>query len=148
MTYHIRKFYDVDDSYEFIYGNAMMQVQNFHVRWGWMAFPISLAVFALIFLISTIIMTRKDEPWKSSVLAMMYHSFNDDDRKTFGTMATLEEMKSEMQAREVVLVDDEQGNLLFKAKERRPRSHEIDNEKATHALTQGGNAFLEGLNAS
>jgi hypothetical protein len=50
---------------------------RFHVRWGWLAYPLAVVVIAIVFVIVTIIKSRHDEPWKASVVALMFHGFHD-----------------------------------------------------------------------
>ena len=66
------------------------------VRWGWLALPGTLLLFAIVFLAFTIVQTAVGEglavPWKSSSLALVMHSFKDETRERLGRVDRLEEM--------------------------------------------------------
>ncbi|KAK4984803.1 hypothetical protein LTR50_006373 [Elasticomyces elasticus] len=117
MTYAVRKsplslsqFYP-----ELTFGYTDYPLQLFKVRWGWMAFPFALVLLSLAFLATTIVKSRHHQPWKSSVLPLMFHGFDDDDRRNFGQVDTLTDMENEMRGRQVRLGHDSKGKLRFTA---------------------------------
>lgn len=48
-----------------------------HVRWAWLALPISLVLLGIIFLAITISQSANVDIWKSSSLALLYHGLQD-----------------------------------------------------------------------
>ena len=154
MTVSIREALRSDRKPGFTYGSATIQSLVFRVRWPWLIYPIGIVVLSLIFLITTIILTRNDQAWKSSLLAMMFHAFNDEDRHKFGNLNTIEEMEQITGQQKVRLVTDDDGNLIFKAGSKTP-FRVTENQLAengarlgSHGL-QGGLEFLNdsGINA-
>lgn len=85
------------------YGRGYENEAAFEVQWAWLAFPIAIVSISLIFLVSTIIINRDDEIWKSSILAMMFHSFEDEDRKGLGDMNSAKAMKDSTRNQKVQL---------------------------------------------
>lgn len=115
MTVSIRGELAAEYSPEYSYGSATWRDQMSHVRWGWLAYPISLVILSLIFLIGTIIKTRNQEVWKTSILPMIFHAFGGVDHEKFVKLDTVEEMKSASRGQKVYLGGDQAGHSLFKA---------------------------------
>lgn len=55
------------------------------VKWLWLILPASLVPGSSIFLTLTILKSRKRVPWKSSVLALLFHGINPVDREEYLT---------------------------------------------------------------
>lgn len=55
-------------------GTAYIQVTHVRVRWGWLTFPLALTLLSIVFLILSIIQTRRSSigAWKSSPLALLW----------------------------------------------------------------------------
>ena len=138
------------------YGNATQSRQMFHVRWGWLAYPVAVTVIALIFMIATVIVTRHDEIWKSSTLAMMFHSFNDRDKqrlkKEFGDLNMAELMAEVTREQKVRLnADIPTGIVQFEAGTRHPRKRkgsEMWRDKVADGLGDVTVAVSEGINGA
>ena len=113
MTVSIRGEVAADGSSEYSYGSATWRQQQFHVRWGWLAYPIALVVISLLFLAGTIYKTRNQEVWKSSILPMIFHAFGGVDREQFVQLDTVEEMKAVSRGRRIYLGDDAGGHSMF-----------------------------------
>ena len=114
MTVSIRGALTQTYGSEYSYGKAFWRQQQFHVRWGWIAYPIVIVAAALVFLITTIWMTKKDEAWKASILPVIYHSFGGVDRDEFVKLDTVQDMKKASRNRKVSLAVN-QGHAAFKA---------------------------------
>ncbi|KAK4553177.1 hypothetical protein LTR86_009707 [Recurvomyces mirabilis] len=77
MTNELRKMNDTGPGYS--WGWCSDYEQHFHVRWGWLAYPIAMVLISLMFVLVTIYKSRGHEPWKNSVTALMFHGFHDLD---------------------------------------------------------------------
>ena len=78
MSNNIRQ-QNINDS-SLVLGATWKAETYVHVRWGWLALPIALVSFSLVFLIGAIIETshRKVLVWKSSNLALLFHGLYPD----------------------------------------------------------------------
>ena len=94
----------------------------FHVRWGWLAYPIAVVLFALIFVLVTIYKSRGTEPWKSSVTALLFHGLVDEDRGAYLRLDDPVEMKNAENW--VVTLQDHQGTRSFRIKALGSDGHE------------------------
>ena len=147
MTVSVREEETNVYTWEYTYGNATIQEQKFHVRWGWLGYPVSLVVLSVIFLIVTIILSRNDEIWKTSVLAMMFHAFSDEDRRQLGALNTAEEMETIIRDRKVMLgKEDATGHLLFKAGSSAPPRHGSGYDLGDKAARLGAHGSQAGFN--
>lgn len=115
----------------------------FHVRWGWMAYPISLVFFSLIFLVVTLIKCEKSQAylWKTSVIAMMFHPFSNDEIDQFLSLGTLDKMQDAMHRHKVRLVNH---RFMPFGSSDYPKGL---NEEVVHGATNVGKATIEPLNA-
>jgi hypothetical protein len=86
----------------------------FHVRWGWLAYPVAVVLFALVFVLVTIYKSRGTEPWKSSVTALLFHGLVDEDRGAYLRLDDPVEMKNAENW--VVTLQDHQGTRSFRIK--------------------------------
>lgn len=93
----------LDSYYETSNGTTLYLDQYFHVRWGWMAYPIAFVVFAVIFLITTIILSRHQYAWKSSFAAIMLHGLGDEDRSKLGPLQEISQMEKVLNERKARL---------------------------------------------
>lgn len=67
-------------------GGTTWTVESYvHVRWAWMALPIVLVVFTLIFFAATIWNTRHQFIWKSSPLALLFSNLSAETTATAPT---------------------------------------------------------------
>jgi hypothetical protein len=83
-------------------------------RWAWLALPGALLVCAITFLAITIVQTSASQqvwrlPWKSSALALVMHSFDDETRHRIGYVDRLEEMREAARHMRTQLVPTEKG---------------------------------------
>ncbi|KAI1457061.1 hypothetical protein F4805DRAFT_205981 [Annulohypoxylon moriforme] len=64
-----------------ITGQVLRTETCVHARWGWLAYPLSLVVGTMIFLVWTVVHTRQSEGsrqnYKSSPLALLFHRLGD-----------------------------------------------------------------------
>lgn len=90
MTNNLRK--TVDTGPGFSYGTMTDSETHFHVRWGWLAYPIAMVLISLVFVVVTIVKSRDSDPWKSSVVALMFHGFHDADRGVYHKLDDPREM--------------------------------------------------------
>ena len=121
------------------YGKGFDQQAAFEVEWGWLAFPIVVVVVSLVFLVTTIILNRQDEVWKSSVLAMMYHSFGDDDRKSLGDLDTLAAMEKLTRDQKVQLerqTNATSGQWMFRTKDGNHRRNDDNYAKVGDGVSK------------
>lgn len=152
MSINIREGSRLHNTDLYTHGNATYQAQEFEVRWGWLAYPTCLVVLSLIFFVGTIILTRNEEIWKSSILATMFHGFNDADRRRLGSLNTAEEMDEIIRNQKVMFKDDGTGNMLFEAGPSVPPRHGSGynlGEKASRVgvhTTEAGFSFLDAGN--
>ena len=84
------------------------------VRWAWLALPGALLVCSIVFLTITIVQTSAAKqawrlPWKSSALALIMHSFDDETRHRIGYVDRLEEMREAARVMRAQLVPTEKG---------------------------------------
>lgn len=132
MTVNIRGELDSDRYNEVSWGKAYWRQQEFHVRWGWLAYPITLVILSLAFLTGTIIKTRKQEVWKTSILPMIFHAFGGEDHEKFVKLDTIEEMKMASRGQKMSL-GEQGGHSQFTAGDVVPehgRGHEMGQKVA------------------
>jgi len=83
MTNRIRDF---DTTTPPVNGTTQGKESFIRVRWPWLAFPVSLWVFSLIFLLTVVVMSREGEAkwgmraWGANSLALMFHGLDEDSR--------------------------------------------------------------------
>ncbi|KAK4548647.1 hypothetical protein LTR36_009558 [Oleoguttula mirabilis] len=103
MTNNLRKTTDTGPGYS--YGTMSDSETHFHARWGWLAYPIAIVLISLLFVIVTIIKSKNHDPWKSSVVALMFHGFQDADRGTYTKLDDPAEMVKATRSWSVSLLD-------------------------------------------
>lgn len=71
-------------------GDAWDKETFVFIQWAWLAFPITLLVLSLVFLVSTIVKTSKDEAgvWKTSAMPSLVYSLPKDTQKEFPSSTT------------------------------------------------------------
>lgn len=81
-------------------------------RWAWLTLPATLLLSAIVFLAITIVQTTMQVwhvPWKSSSLALVMHSFDDDTRRRLGSVDQLDEMSEAARSMRAQLVPTDNG---------------------------------------
>lgn len=115
------------------YGTTSRFDTYYHVRWGWLAYPIAIVFAALIFLLVTIIKSRGTRPWKSSVTALLFHGLVDEDTKQFKKLDDPVEM---VKARNwVVTLQDHNGIRRFRIKDM-PAGNESEHGEIVEAMVE------------
>ncbi|CAZ81096.1 unnamed protein product [Tuber melanosporum] len=83
MTNRVRDF---DGLTPPVNGTTMAKQSFIRVRWPWLAFPVTLWVFSLIFLLTIVVKSREGETkwgmraWGANSLALMFHGLDEDSR--------------------------------------------------------------------
>ena len=113
MSKAIRKIADLGPGYS--YGTTNKYLTYFHVRWGWLAYPILVVILAFVFLVITMIKSRHTEPWKSSVTALLFHGLTDEDKNANLHLDDPEEMRTATE-NWIVRLQDEGGVRSFRKK--------------------------------
>jgi len=108
MTNYVRK---ADAPYS--YGTLWDTEQHYHVRWGWIIYPIAVVLAALLFVVGTVVKSRHTDPWKTSVVALMFHGFHDLDHATYEQLGNAEEMERATRDWNVSLVKGSNGRTGF-----------------------------------
>ena len=90
-----------------------------HVRWAWLAYPLTVLLISLMSLALTIFQTTrfKVNVWKSSTLALLFHGqqiqLSDDSEMPANTLSRMTQKSSHLHV-ELVKSADERWNLLQK----------------------------------
>ncbi|CAI7591276.1 unnamed protein product [Penicillium palitans] len=90
-------------------GTAWSTVSYIHVRWLWMILPITLVFLSALFLIITIIHTRRQYIWKSSPLALLFSNLDVEGPNPFRTDPTLKGIEQTSRKMEVQLETSSDG---------------------------------------
>lgn len=90
-------------------GTAWSTVSYIHVRWLWMILPITLVSLSALFLIITIIHTRRQYIWKSSPLALLFSNLDVEGPNPFRTDPTLKGIEQTSRKMEVRLETSSDG---------------------------------------
>ncbi|PUU77161.1 hypothetical protein B9Z19DRAFT_192131 [Tuber borchii] len=83
MTNRLRDF---DGTTPPVNGTTLGKESFIRVRWAWLAFPVALWIFSLIFLLTVVVMSREGETkwgmraWGANSLALMFHGLDEDAR--------------------------------------------------------------------
>lgn len=93
-------------------GTAWTTQSYVQVRWPWMALPIALVVLSLVFLVVTVVHTRRQYIWKSSPLALLFSDLRVDGSKDFRRDPTLKGMESTSRKMDVWLESSADGPRL------------------------------------
>ncbi|RFU29032.1 hypothetical protein B7463_g7324, partial [Scytalidium lignicola] len=98
-------------------GTAYVTEIYMHVRWGWLAFPSSMLILAAVFLLASIVQSKRRgiQAWKSDPLAFMF--MNTDERlmeSVTGVMDKNESLNNIIGGAEVVLQKKEGGGWGFR----------------------------------
>jgi hypothetical protein len=80
-------------SREFIVGQALAPETYLQVKWAWLAFPLAMLIFCVIFLIATIVKTSSDADgnvgaWKTSAMPTLMYGLPQDMRQNLTTGST------------------------------------------------------------
>ena len=92
-----------------VLGTAWKLESYIHVRWAWLALPLSLCLFSLLFLGATIIKSSRQRAnnWKSSSLAMLYGlQVKGEDEDESGFLSRKREMERMAEGSLVKLMKD------------------------------------------
>lgn len=76
---------------EMVVGNAFSRKSYIHISWGWLAFPFTLLLLSLVFLVSTMVKTSKDPEtgvWKTSTMPALIYGLPEETRDRFTTQAS------------------------------------------------------------
>jgi hypothetical protein len=69
-------------------GTAWKQETHVLLKWEWVTLPLSLLLFSLVFLISTVIQSSKEQSkigvWKTSALAVLFNGLGEEIQETLG----------------------------------------------------------------
>ena len=117
MTVHMRQSAD-GFNLQPLNGEAQHTETCISVQWPWLAFPASLLVLSVVFLIATVLQSIKysrKQMWKSSPLALLFHGLNHDLRDRAHLGNTDEEMKRAAQGLLVKLSDEEKSSRFVEA---------------------------------
>ena len=96
-------------------GQAFSSETYVHVRWGWIALPVSVVLFTALFLMAAIWRSRMSntQVWKSSTLAVLFHGLDEETRSRFRSKRSLGDKKKEAKGITVQLDEGgEDGSLL------------------------------------
>lgn len=90
MTNSIRS---VSRNDSFVVGEAFAEETYISVRWGWLAFPLAMLTFCIIFLTATILKTSKESEgeignWKTSAMPTLIYGLPPDARQNLNTSST------------------------------------------------------------
>ena len=147
MTASIRGEPTPSGSSLYSYGYSEIYLQQFHVRWGWLAFPISIVTISLAFFIGTMILSRHHEIWKTSILPIVFHSFSGVDQEKFVKLDTVEAMQLASRGQKVYLGSDGGGHAIFKTgATAKVSEYESTTSGAASGTAHVGTAFLEAFN--
>ncbi|CAI7572678.1 unnamed protein product [Penicillium glandicola] len=83
-----------------------------HVRWLWMIFPVVLVILSLLFLILTMIHTRRQHIWKSSPLVLLFSDLRVDSSESLKLDPTLKGMETTSRKLDVWLETSADGPRL------------------------------------
>jgi hypothetical protein len=96
-------------------GSAYQTDTCVSVQWSWLSFPAALLILTLVFLIATIVQSRKHNNlhiWKGSPLALLYHGMDQNLSDRYRLVDGLDEME-EKASQTVVQIKDVEGELRF-----------------------------------
>lgn len=87
----------LDDNHTAPASGQVFQTETcIHVRWGYIAFPITLVVLTFIFLVVMIVETSRyhnGDAFKSSSLALLFHGLDAEARSQYGEMGNVRDME-------------------------------------------------------
>lgn len=110
MTIVMRNTPDITNQLQMVQGTAWEQRTFVHVRWGWAVWPILLLALSLVFLISTVAKSSKEENvvriWKNSIIAVLFNGLGEDVQNSVGPNARLSEARSKARGFCVKLVPE------------------------------------------
>ena len=95
MTVRIRRSPDGFDLPPFR-GDAWHTQICISVKWPWLAYPAALLALTIVFLLATIVQSAchsRNQIWKSSPLALLFHGLDNDLREKFHVVDRTEEME-------------------------------------------------------
>lgn len=87
MSAAVRQYGDTLSS-DFVQGTVLSSQTCIRVRWAWISLPATLLLLTIVFLALTVVQTARKSwqgTWKSSAIGLLFHGFDADTRKAFGT---------------------------------------------------------------
>jgi hypothetical protein len=96
-------------------GTSITTESYVHVRWAFAVLPIAVVVACLIFLLTSIVLTRTSHTqlWKSSALAALFHGLDKETREKFHAEDGLHAKKKQAKAVKVNLYTDSRDETLL-----------------------------------
>lgn len=78
----------VADNSSFTVGMAYQAESYIHIRWAWIALPVTLVFCTLGFLITVSLVCKREdvEVWKNSSAAVLFHGLDDEGRRGLGML--------------------------------------------------------------
>lgn len=132
------------------YGTETRFESSFHVRWGWLAYPVAIVLVTLIFLVVTIVKSRYAMPWKSSVTALLLHGLSHEDREQHEEQRNAIDLNDPRVMRDVedwtVILQDSGGTRSFKVTSKtQPGSKLHGVEAATEGLGEAAVTVMKAV---
>ncbi|KAG9765618.1 hypothetical protein KCU73_g327, partial [Aureobasidium melanogenum] len=111
LTIHIRQNGDSSNSQSAI-GAVYQTETRIEVQWPWLAYPASLLLLALGFMVATIYnsaLHTRDQVWKGSPLPLMLHGVDDEIRSVQQHKTELKEMEAMAKQLQVQIQEKDEG---------------------------------------
>jgi len=90
-------------------GTSWRQETHVHTRWEWVTLPFGLLLFSLVFLLSVVWQSSKDDSnigiWKTSALAVLFNGLGEDIQETIGPKVKIGDARSRAKKLTVRLED-------------------------------------------
>jgi len=110
MTIAIRNTQSSNGSFETVTGWAWDQKNHVHIRWAWIALPLTLLTAGLVFLLATVIRSSKESNevgiWKTSALAILFNGLGEDVQRSVGPGCRMGEARAKARELTVKLLPD------------------------------------------
>jgi hypothetical protein len=85
----------------YVNGTSWKQVTHVHTRWEWVTLPLALLLFSLVFLISVVWQSSKQDQsigiWKTSALAVLFNGLGEEIQETIGPKVRIGDARSRAQ---------------------------------------------------
>lgn len=106
LTYSLRNLEYQSDPAQ---GQAYSATTFIEVRWAWLSLPFALILFSFIFLLAVIIQSssRGMIPWKTDILATLFHGVDPRDLQTYQPLDRIDRMKEVADQLHVEAADDD-----------------------------------------
>jgi hypothetical protein len=99
--------------YAFSNGTSHWAPEAFYViSWVYVAIPAGIILLSLFFLAATVLVTRKDDVWKNSQLAVLFHGLSQQDTGRLGDVSYYADMREISKRTEVKLESSAVGKKL------------------------------------